>query len=119
MNERTLFEQGIQDQDRPPDSKQSRPVGLPHNRTATSKAAAVSMRPAAIAQAARVYHFIAEQGNEGATDHEVQTELGLSGDSERPRRWSLERSGLIRDSGRKRKSPKGRDAIVWIVNEMK
>ncbi len=115
MRERSLFET-VQDRDRPPDR---RPVGLPHNGTTTSADAAESMLPAAIAQASRVYHFIAQQGDEGATDHEVQAELGLTGDSERPRRWALERNGLIRNSGRKRKSPKGRDAIVWIAAEKK
>ncbi len=77
------------------------------------------MVPAATAQAARVFHFIAECGKEGATDHEVQTELGMTGDSERPRRWSLHRAGLIRDSGQRRKSPAGRPAIVWIAANAK
>ncbi len=115
MNERSLFDDGQSDRDRPPD----KPVGLPHNRTETSRRAAESMVPAAMAQAARVFHFIAECGEEGATDHEVQAELGMTGDSERPRRWSLQRSGLICDSGQRRKSPKGRKAIVWIATEKK
>lgn len=41
----------------------------------------------------------------------------MTGDSERPRRWSLQRAGLIRDSGQRRRSPAGRKAIVWITTE--
>ena len=67
MNERNLFSAGSQEQERPPD----KPVGLPHSGSDTSREAAERMVPAATAQAARVFHFIAKCGNEGATDHEV------------------------------------------------
>lgn len=117
MNERSLFSQ--EKQDRPPDSGKSRAVELPHNGTSTSKAAAKRMVPGASAQSARVYNFIAERGKEGATDHEVQSALAMTGDSERPRRWSLCRAGLIRDSGQRRKAPTGRPVIVWIATEKK
>lgn len=142
MNEWTLFDDGIQERDRPPDKpiglppsetnarsaahedkgrdkRKNRPVGVPHNGTETSRAAAERITPVAISQAARVFHFIAQCGDEGATDHEVQAELELTGDSERPRRCSLHRAGLIRDSGQRRKSPAGRQAIVWIAAEKK
>jgi hypothetical protein len=142
MNERTLFDDGMQERDRPPnkpiglpppetdarsaahedkerDKRRNRLVGVPHNGTDTSHAAAERITPVAISQAARVFHFIAQCGDEGATDHEVQSELGLTGDSERPRRCSLHRAGLIRDSRQRRKSPTGRQAIVWIATEKK
>jgi len=115
MNERNLFTVGAEKQDRPPD----KPVGLPHSGSDTSREAATRMVPAATAQAARVFHFIAERGKEGATDHEVQAALNMTGDSERPRRWSLHRAGLICDSGQRRQSPTGRKAIVWIATEKK
>lgn len=99
--------------------RKPKPIGLPHSGTDTSRKAAERMVPAATAQAARVFHFIAERGEEGATDHEVQAELGMTGDSERPRRWSLQRAGLICDSRQRRKSPTGRKAIVWIAAEKK
>ena len=119
MEERTLFSQSNQERDRPPDPEPSRHACLPHSGPDTSRAAAERICPVATAQAARVFHFIAQRGDEGATDHEVQAELGMTGDSERPRRWSLQRSGLIRDSGQRRKSPRGRQAIVWISTEQK
>jgi hypothetical protein len=68
MNERNLFSEASQEQDRPPD----KPVGLLHSGSDTSRAAAERMVPVTSAQAARVFHFIVECGKEGATDHEVQ-----------------------------------------------
>jgi len=117
MQKRTLFPDESQVPDRPPDSGPSRPVGLPHSGTDTSRAAAERMVPGATAQAARVFQFLSKCGKEGATDHEVQAELAMTGDSERPRRWSLQKAGLIRDSGQRRKSPAGRQAIVWVCAE--
>lgn len=53
----------------------------------------------------------------GATDDEIQVALRLSGDTQRPRRIDLIRGGFLRDSGRTRKTRKGRDATVWVVTE--
>lgn len=89
MNERSLFSVETQERDRPPD----KPVSLPHSGSDTSREAAKRMVPAATAQAVCVFHFIAKCGKEGATDHEIQPELGMAGDSERPRRWSMQRAG--------------------------
>lgn len=91
----------------------------PHKRgSETSKAAAGKMTTAATTQAARVYAFIVQRGLEGATDQEIQDGLGLTGDSERPRRRGLQKIGLINDSGKTRKSPAGRDSVVWISKEI-
>ena len=107
--ERTLFSTVNQKRDRPPD----RPVGLPHSGPDTSREAAKRIVPVASVQAVRVFQAIAAAGPDGRTDHELQAELNMTGDSERPRRWSLQNAGLIRDSGRRRQSPAGRKAIVW------
>ena len=121
MSQKPLFpdEDGQPEGSPPASSKPSkpRPVGVPHNGTETSREAGERIAPVASAQAARVLVYIAGQGDDGATDHEVQTALGMTGDSERPRRWSLQRAGLIRDSGQRRKSPAGRAAIVWIATD--
>lgn len=122
MNHRPLFPDESDGQpagspseaSKPPKSK---PYGVPHNGSQTSRDAAERIAPVASAQAARVLVFIAQQGDDGATDHEVQNALGMTGDSERPRRWSLQRAGLIRDSGQRRQSPAGRAAIVWIATD--
>lgn len=118
MNQKPLFPD---EPGKPPDGKpdESRPkssrAAIPDSGTDTSRAAAEQITPVAMGQAAQVYHFIAERGEDGATDHEIQAELGMTGDSERPRRWTLQRSGLVWDSGRRRKSPTGRAAIVWVA----
>ncbi len=41
----------------------------------------------------------------------------MTGDSERPRRWELQRRGLVKDSGQRRNSPRGRKAIVYVATE--
>lgn len=53
---------------------------------------------------------------EPRNDFELQRDLGLSGDTLRPRRWSLQRRGLVEDSGTTRKAKRGQ-AIVWCVTE--
>ena len=119
MNQKPLFPD--EPTDKPPDGKsdESRPkpsrAAIPDSGTDTSRAAGEQITPVAMGQVARVFHLIAGRGDEGATDHEIQAELGMTGDSERPRRWTLQRSGLVRDSGQRRKSPTGRDVIVWVA----
>jgi hypothetical protein len=62
---------------------------------------------------------------DGATDEEIQEALGMNPSTERPRRTELMqrrpqdspkcmRLGLIRDSGRRRKTRSGCPAIIWM-----
>jgi predicted ArsR family transcriptional regulator len=53
----------------------------------------------------------------GATDQELQHALGISGDTVRPRRVELVEDGWVTDSGRRRPTPSGHDAIVWVPTE--
>lgn len=87
----------------------------PHSGSATSRAAAESIRPEAGTLSAAVFAFIVGTGERGATDHEIQSALQLDGNSERPRRRALQQRALIIDSGHRRKTPSGREATVWIV----
>ena len=91
------------------------PVGIPHSGTDTSRAAARRMSPLASAMTARVFRFIASRADHGATDFDTQAGLFLSGDTERPLRWTLQKCGLVKDSGTRRKSPSGRAAIVYVA----
>lgn len=52
----------------------------------------------------------------GLTDTEIQEKLGMSGDTERPRRGELLKGGLIKDSLITRKTKRGREAIVWVLD---
>lgn len=63
----------------------------------------------------KVLNYITQSGDRGATDEELQQALFMAGNTERPRRDELLSMGLIRDSGRRRKTSSNRDAIVWVV----
>lgn len=63
----------------------------------------------------RIYRFIAVQGAVGSTDDETQEYLGMSGNTERPRRGELVAKGRIVASGRTRPTRSGRRATVWIA----
>lgn len=82
--------------------------------SSTSQAAAREAAGFADTIAARVLAFVQGRGSYGATDAEIQTGLSLRGDSERPRRVFLVRSGQIQDSGRVRPTASGRMARVFV-----
>lgn len=84
-----------------------------HSRT--SKAAAIAAGPNANMLRLRVLEFISACGSEGATDDEVQIGLEMNPSTQRPRRIELERDGFVSDSGRKRPTRTGRNAVVWIA----
>lgn len=87
----------------------------PHNGTALSRLAAELMQPHAARQRERVMEFIVSAGDRGATDEEIQDGLGLSGNSERPRRTRLVELGRVKDSGNMRMTRSGRPATVWMA----
>jgi transcription initiation factor IIE alpha subunit len=62
-----------------------------------------------------VLEALIHRGNRGATDDELQTALGMDPSTERPRRVELERAGLVIDSGERRKTRSGREAVVWMA----
>ena len=53
-------------------------------------------------------------GRYGRTDHELTGELRLLSDSVRSRRVRLRDEGLVADSGRRRTTPSGCLAVVWV-----
>lgn len=83
--------------------------------TATSAAAAQSMFPHLAECRRLVFESIRRAGKLGRTDEEVQLELGMVGNTQRPRRSELVESGLIVNSGSRRKTSSGRLACVWVV----
>ena len=83
--------------------------------SATSKAAAKAIAPVAGTQRALVLSEIKCMCEYGRTDGELQAICGLAGDTVRPRRGELLKAGLIRDSGKTRKTASGRDAVVWVA----
>jgi len=91
---------------------------LPHSGTPTSAAAAKSMRSHAAAQRLAVLAFIRDAGAEGATDEEVQRWTGIAGNSVRPRRGELEKSGDVVRTDRTRPSAAGRACTVFVAREV-
>ena len=49
----------------------------------------------------------------GATDHEMQRDLGMIGSTQRPRRKEIQERGLVIDSGFRRPTNSSRMATVW------
>lgn len=80
---------------------------------ATAHEAAASVATVGGAQRRRVLEHLQALGAGGATDEEMQIVLGLNPSAQRPRRVELVDAGLVRDSGRTRKTTSGRNAIVW------
>ena len=81
----------------------------------TRRDALRAIEPAAATLRASVLAYVRQRGAQGATDAEIQTALGMSGDTERPRRQELERGGHIEASPRTRETASGRQAVVWVV----
>jgi predicted ArsR family transcriptional regulator len=63
-----------------------------------------------------VYKSI-ENSPDGMTDAQLEADLGIQGSSVRPRRKELQERGLIEDSGLRRTTPSGRQAVVWKTCE--
>jgi hypothetical protein len=81
----------------------------------TSIEAAASLTPEILGSLQRrVYEFIRDRGDQGATDEECQRELGMNPSTQRPRRGELADAGLIIESGT-RLTVSRRRATVWRV----
>jgi len=75
----------------------------------TSKAAAEQIVPNVASLRRAVYDFLRIP----ATDEEIAHGLALNPSTARPRRVELVAAGLVRDSGTRRRTVSGRQAIVW------
>ncbi len=94
-----------------------RPPSQAHS--ATSKAAAESVKPRATSLREQVFRYIQAAGEQGVTDQEGIEGLPMSGDTWRPRRGELQEAGRVRDSGRTRKTKRGNEAVVWVATTNK
>ena len=108
MTERTLF---------PDDDPGKVPPKLPHNGTPTSRIASQQAKTFAASQQEQVFAFIEQAGEHGATDQEIETALGISGNSVRPRRRKLVELGRVKQSSNLRLTHSNSPAVVWIVTQ--
>lgn len=82
----------------------------------TSRQAALLALPRTGTQRHRVLTAIRASGDRGLTDSELGDRLGMNPSSVRPRRGELVQGMHIKDSGRRRATPSGAEAIVWVAN---
>lgn len=80
----------------------------------TSQAAAESILPTAGSILGKVLRAL-RVSLTGRTNDELQVELGIGGSTIRPRVVDLVARGLVKDSGYKRPTRTGRDAVVWVA----
>ena len=83
----------------------------------TSHDAARRIEGIAGALCQRVLAYIRDRQAEGATDAECQEALNMLTQTQTPRRNALAKLGAVVNSGKKRPTPSGRNAIVWVAPE--
>lgn len=66
----------------------------------------------------RVYDLILRSGAAGYTDEEIADVLDLDGDVLRPRRNELVIAERVTDSGKRRRTQRGRTAKVWLTTRV-
>ena len=86
-------------------------------RSATSRAAAMSVEPKTGTQRAIVLAFLRGCGPSGATDEQMQALIPLSANTQRPRRVELVKALLVVDSGLTKTTQSGKGAVLWIATE--
>lgn len=80
--------------------------------SATSRSAALAIRPSAGTMKAKVLEYLESQ-DDGATDEEGINALRMNPSTYRPRRIDLVNEGLVADSGERRRVQSGEQAVVW------
>jgi hypothetical protein len=84
----------------------------------TSLAAAAAIEPDAATLRGKCLDHL-RHAPDGATDEEQQEDLRMNPSTQRPRRIELLKAGWIRDSGKRRPTRSGRQAVVWIAVKQK
>ena len=78
--------------------------------THTSRQAALKAKPKTGKKRARVHAYLQQHP---ATDEQIETALNMSGNTVRPTRGTLVKDGHVIDSGLRRLTKAGNEAIVW------
>lgn len=93
----------------PPTKAEERVPYVSHSEP--SREAADAIKPSVSGLRKRVLTFLERNG--AATDEEMQDALEMNPSTQRPRRIELVAAGLVRDTGRTKKTRAGRNATLW------
>jgi hypothetical protein len=110
-DEQTWAQPGLFDQPRPAIDRTTTATSSAHPET--SHQAATRAQPRSGTRRAAVLTALMAAGEEGATDEELQEQTGIMLQSEIPARNSLVKDGWAEDTGRRRPTRTGSQAIVW------
>ena len=92
------------------------PVGAPYTPDSdTSREAAESVAEVAGKIRRQVYEYIVSCGDDGTTDDAAEQVLDLLHTTYTARRGELVKQGLVRDSGSRDKTRRGRNAALWVA----
>jgi hypothetical protein len=85
----------------------------------TSREAAESQTAGLTHNQIVVLTALARAGSHGMIDHDHEPINGLDQDTAGKRRGELrDHHGAVTDSGRRRKTPRGRNAVVWVITPL-
>lgn len=90
---------------------------LPYIRgSRTSAGAAKDAEHEAPSKRVQVLALLLHRGEAGCTDHQIQETLDMPPSTARPRRVELVDMGLVVGSGKRRETPYGSEATVWVAD---
>jgi hypothetical protein len=90
----------------------------PYQRGSIASAeAAASIEHKTGPDATAVLAFLRGCGRHGATDEQMQAQIPMQANTQRPRRVWLTQKYLVCDSGTQRPTTSGRNATVWVAAE--
>jgi hypothetical protein len=90
-------------------------AGIPFSNRSTSRAAAHAIAHEIPNLEQKVFKALEAAGENGACSHELEAWLGMPHTTVSARIRGLVLRGLVKDGGKKRTTPSGRGAIVWVV----
>ena len=92
------------------------PPSQKHSDTSVAAAASIRKRIGPLHQT--ILQFL-DRRRLGATDEEMQTDIPMPANTQRPRRVELTQMERIADSGRRKLTESGRLAVVWVLDQAK
>lgn len=82
--------------------------------SATSRAAASRIKKRIGPLHLQIIKFLTEHPL-GATDEQMQAEIPMGANTQRPRRVELTQLGRVVDGGRRKLTASKREAVVWVI----